>query len=249
MRSLIASELLKIRTTRAAFVGTLVVVAWALLGPVLVAIAPAGASVPTLEPASLAELVRGPARLTDGAALLIGLLAATAEFAHGTVLTTRLAEPRSTRVLTAKLAALSLVGLAVGVMVVSVSLVSGGILLASKGIAVQPLDHGVPRTVATVLVLMVLHSALGVAVGSLVRNTAAAVGGVMLWVFVVEGFLPPVTNRPGIAHWLPGGAVSEVLAERTPAGQLLPAAAAALLLGYAALVVTASIIVDRVREL
>ncbi len=40
MKSLIAAELLKVRTTRAVFAATAVVLAYAALGPVLVAVAP-----------------------------------------------------------------------------------------------------------------------------------------------------------------------------------------------------------------
>ena len=109
MKSLVAAELLKVRTTRAVWVASAVVLAYAVLGPVLVVLAPAGASIPPIEPALLAESLRSPARLAGAAVLLIGLLCTTAEFGHGTVLTTRLAEPRSTRVLAAKLIAMALV--------------------------------------------------------------------------------------------------------------------------------------------
>lgn len=248
MRSLIAAELLKVRTTRALWVAAVVVLAYAVLGPVLVALAPPGASMPALEPQLLAEALRTPARLAGGALLLIGLLAAAGEFGHGTVLTTRLAEPNSTRVLAAKTAALSLVGVAFAAVLVLVSTGAMAALLASKGIAVEPLGHGVPRLAGILLVVTALHAALGVAVGSLLRNTAASVGTVLMWAFVVEGVLPVVARRPEIASWLPSGAVSGVLAERIAPGQLVPAAAAALLLGYAVLVVAASVAVDRVRE-
>ena len=93
-----------------------------------------------------------------------------------------------------------------------------------------------------------LHGLLGVAVGTLLRNTAAAVGAVLVWAFVVEGVVPVVTRRPEIGDWLPSGAVVQMLAERTPTGQLVPAAAAALLLGYTVALVAAGVAVDRVRE-
>src|SRR5262245_431713 len=110
MRSLISAEMLKLRTTRALYVAVAVVILWCLAGPILFLVAPEGATVPTLVPQSLAELIRGPARLAGGAVLLIGLLATAGEFRYGTVLTTRLAEPHSTRVLLAKTAALAVVG-------------------------------------------------------------------------------------------------------------------------------------------
>ena len=52
-----------------------------------------------------------------------------------------------------------------------------------------------------------------------------------------------------MGNWLPGGAVSQVLAAQTAPGQLAPVAAAALLGGYAVVLIASSIAVDRVREL
>ena len=77
MRSLVAAELLKLRTTRAAKVAAAVVLAYAVLGPVLVVVAPEGAAVPPIEPSLLAEALRSPARLAGAAVLLIGLLASS----------------------------------------------------------------------------------------------------------------------------------------------------------------------------
>jgi ABC-2 type transport system permease protein len=249
MRSLVAAELLKVRTTRAVWVASAVVLAYAVLGPVLVVLAPPGASIPPIEPALLAESLRGPAQLAGAAVLLIGLLSATAEFGHGTVLTTRLAVPRSSHVLAAKLVAMSLVALVVTLVLATVSVGATAVMLISEGVAVEPLDHDVPRYAVVLLALVAIHALLGVAVGTLLRNTAAAVGAVLVWAFVVEGIVPVVTRRPEIGDWLPSGAVLQVLAERTEPGQLVPAAAAALLLAYTVALVAAGAAVDRVREL
>ena len=249
MKSLIAAELLKVRTTRAVWVAAAAVLAYAVLGPVLVVVAPAGASIPPIEPELLAEALRSPARLAGAAVLLIALLSTTAEFGHGTVLTTRLAEPRSTHALAAKLIAMSIVAVLATLALAVVSMGASAVLLASRGVAVQPFEHDVPRYAAILLVLVVLHALLGVAVGTLARNTAAAVGAVLVWAFVVEGVVPVVTRRPEIGEWLPSGAILQVLAERTPPGQLVPSAAAALLLGYTTALLVMAVVTDRVREL
>jgi hypothetical protein len=70
-----------------------------------------------------------------------------------------------------------------------------------------------------------------------------------MWAFVVEGLVPLVARSPGLVHWLPGGAAVEVLAREAAPGQLAPAAAAALLAGYAVVIVAVSAAADRVREL
>ena len=84
-----------------------------------------------------------------------------------------------------------------------------------------------------------LHALLGVAVGTLLRNTAAAVGAVLVWAFVVEGIVPVVTRRPEIGDWLPSGAVAPGARGAHRAGPARPAAAAALLLGYTVALVAA----------
>ena len=249
MNSLISAELLKLRTTRAPYVALVVVLVWALAGPVLAALNPAGATLPDLEPASLADLMRGPARLAGGAMLLIGLLASTGEFRHGTILTTRLAEPRSTRVLLAKAAALTGVGLAAGVLLDIVTGGAAATVLATHDVSVQPLDNGVPRVALLVPALMALHAAAGVAIGSLLRNSAAAVGVTLMWAFVIEGILPLVLRQPEMAHWLPSGAVTQMLAAHTEPGQLAPVSAAAVLAGYAVALFASTVALDRAREL
>ena len=248
MTSLISAELLKLRTTRALYVALALVVLWAVAGPLLVAWAPAGATIPALVPESLAELIRGPARLACGAMLLIGLLASAGEFRYGTALTTRLAEPNGTRVLAAKAAALGLVGLVVGILLDVVAGGAGGILLATHHVSVQPLGHGVPGVAVLVPALLALQGALGVAIGSVLRNTTAAVGLTLVWVFVVEGVLPVVLRLPAMGHWLPSGALADVLAPQAGVGQLDQLASAAVLVGYVVLLFVAAVAVDWARE-
>jgi ABC-2 type transport system permease protein len=249
VKPLISAELLKLRTTRSLWVATAVVVAVAVAVPAVVATSPSGVDIPDLSPAALADLLRAPAELAGGAALLVGLLAAAGEFRHRTVLTTRLVEPRQGRVLTAKLLAVAIIGLALGTLAELVSGVTGAVALAVNDVAVEPLSHGVPRIAVTVPLVVALHGIAGVAVGSLVRSTAGAVGATLVWVFVVEGVVPVVTRSPGMTHWLPGGTVKQILAAETPAGQLSPVAAGALLLGYATALLVASAVLDSRREI
>ena len=248
MNALIAAELLKLRTTRALWVATTVAAAFALLVPVLVALRPDGVTIPELTPGSLADLLRAPAQLGGGAMLLVGLLASAGEFRHHTILSTRLVEPRRGRVLAAKMLAIGAVGLVVGVLVEVIAGIGGAVALSVNEVAVEPLSHGVPRVTATVPLLLALHGLAGVAVGALVRSTAGALGATLLWVFVIEGIVPVVTRRPEIGHWLPGGAVQDLVATETAAGALGPWAAAVLLVGYIGALVLATAVLDTRRE-
>jgi ABC-2 type transport system permease protein len=249
MRSLIAAELLKLRTTRmlAVYVGVVLLFAAAL--PIFASTVAGHGAVATLEPSSLADSLRAPAQLTGAAVLLIGLLAAAGEFHHRTIVPARLEEPRTTRLLTAKLLTVAVVGLVVGAAMETVAGVVGAIVLAQHHIAIEPLAHGIPRLTVILPAVIALQGVLGVAIGALLRNTAAAVGATLVWALIIEGIMPVLTGRPHVTSWLPSGAIREVTSSHTDAGQLAPAAAAALLLAYAAVLVTVTVILDRSREI
>jgi ABC-2 type transport system permease protein len=249
MKALISTELLKLRTTRAAYVAAgfllLITVAVPLVG---VLVAGSGEIAP-LRASDLADLLRGPVPFAGGAILLVGLLAAAGEFRHHTVVTTRLAEPRSGRVLLAKLMTMAALGFAAGIVMVTVMLIEAAVLFPWKDVAFEPLTSDVVRVALAAPFILALHGLFGVAIGSLLRSTAAAVGVTLVWAFVVEGIVPIVTRSPGIVHWLPTGLVAEAMQTQTPAGQLVPLAAGALLLGYAVVLVGATALLDRRREL
>ncbi len=250
MRSLVSSELLKLRSTRLPLVTVAVILLLAAALPIVNGLIAGSGEVAELNAGDLADFLRAPTQLAGGAVLLVGLLATAGEFRHRTVLTTRLTEPRATRVLAAKLVAMASVGVAAGVAIDLVAGVLGAIVLNSAGVPVQPMSHDVPLVAVLVPVVMALHGILGVAVGALLRSTSAAITVTFLWVFLAEGIIPVVTRRPGIANWLPGGAMQEVLnTGTTAAGQPSPLVAGALLLAYVTGLVVAAGMLDRSREL
>ena len=231
MTTVISTELFKLRTTRGPWV-----IAFVVLGLVAAMIAIYVSLIgdpgqPALTTSALAQLATAPGRLTGAAALLLGLLLATAEYRHSTVLTTRLGHPRVASLLLGRTTAAALAGLVLA-LVVEAAMVSGGaILLASRDLAVEPLRHGLPGAVAGVVVVTVLHAIVGVAIGELLRNPALAIGVVFGWAFLVEGVLPVVLREPELGRWLPTGAVRSVLAlGQPPADGLLSTAAGLVLL-------------------
>jgi ABC-2 type transport system permease protein len=246
MNRLLSAELLKLRTTRAFYVALFVVLAFATALPFVIGATAGSGDVEELTARSLLDLVRAPVQVAGAAVLLIGLLASAGEYRHRTVLLSRLAQPRSGRLLLAKLSAIALVGVVVGVVVDALSLVVGSVVLHQHGLSVQPLSHGVPRVLLLVPVSLALYGIFGLAVGSVVRSTAGAVGAVLVWAFVIEGALPLVFHAPHLGDRLPSGAFVALL--RTGATET-PATAAALLVGYAVVLVAAAAIVERRREL
>jgi hypothetical protein len=249
MRPLIAAEFLKLRTTRSAAVTLAAVALLSALLPLAYGTAAGSGDLPALTPGSLPEMLLSPVRLTGGAVLLLGVLAAAAEYTHRTIVTARLQEPRATRLIVAKIASLAVVGFVVGVAAQVVALAASALALTQHHAAVQVLTGDVARVFVVVPLAVALQGALGVAIGALLRNTAAAVGVTLVWALVVEGVLPVVLRRPALSGWLPSGALEAVTAVRPAPGAVTAGAAALLVLAYATVLVAGTVVLDRRREL
>ncbi len=210
MTTVVPTELFKLRTTRAPWMVVIALAALAAAVLVLSAALLGKPGQPALEPSVLGGLARALGKWTGGAALLLGMLLTTAEYRHGTVLTTRLAHPRVSGLLLGKATAAALAGvvLALGMQLVMVG--GGAVLLAARGIAVEPLQHGIPAAVACTALVAVLYAVVGVGIGELLRSPALAVGAVFAG-SLVQGVLPVVLREPGLARWLPNGATSSAM--------------------------------------
>jgi ABC-2 type transport system permease protein len=235
MTALVKAELLKLRTVSLPawlLLVTLALVVLSVLATVLTA-GMEGAPLQRDDPQLLAIAV---ASASGGniPVLILGILALTQEFRFGTATPSFLVTPRRERVLLAKLAAMSLTGLAFAVVSAAVALVVALSLLALRG---DPITWGsnVGEVLLGVGLVMLLYGPIGVAVGALVRNQIAAVVGALAWTFVIEQLL--VALLPSVGRWTPGGAANAVLQlgeVATTRGELLPVWGGALLLiGYA----------------
>ena len=122
MRSLIAAELLKLRSTRSAWIPLAVALAAAVLAVVATTANAGHGGNPPLSPAALPDLLRASGgQLVDGAVLLAWIVLSAGEFRHRTSVTTFLGQPRRLRVVYAKLAAAASTGIAVGVLAEALS--------------------------------------------------------------------------------------------------------------------------------
>jgi ABC-2 type transport system permease protein len=180
MTRAISSELFKLRTTRTfyAFVGTT-------LGIVLLVTVPVSAFVDfnggdgPLE--VLLYLLGG--LVVQVFALLLGILAVTTEFRHGTITPTLLVVPNRIQLTAAKLIAGVIIGCALGL--VSTTLIVGIVLLFG---GLRDFDTSGDKLAMLVGGMLTpgLFAALGVGLGALVRNQVGAIVGSLLYLFVVE---------------------------------------------------------------
>lgn len=209
--SLVAAELLKLRTTRAPF--WLVLVAAAIAA--IAASAQVGAG--SLDDDPALSLAQGA---TFGAmfAAVLGILIVTNEYRHGTVMTTFLAEPRRERVLAAKLAAAAVTGvvfaLVTGVVTAAIALP----WLASRGDALA-LDGQAAEAVVRLTLAFVLWAVLGAAVGAVIQNQVGTIVALFVWFLVLESLvgvfssllLAELGEPDPVSPYLPGSVLSGVV--------------------------------------
>lgn len=175
---------------------------------------------------------------TSGAlfASLIGVMAITSEFRHGTIRSTFLVTPDRSRVIAAKVVASLLMGIVFGLVAIGLSFGVGYAILTGRGIDFA-LDagHVVLLVLGTVL-MTALWAAMGVGIGAVVRNQVFAVIGVIVWAFFVDNLIRALL--PDAGRFTPVGASDSVTAGF--ADYLLAPALGGLLLAVYALVFVAA---------
>jgi ABC-2 type transport system permease protein len=175
---------------------------------------------------------------TSGAlfASLIGVMAITSEFRHGTIRSTFLVTPDRNRVIATKVIASLLMGIAFGLVAIGISLGLGYAILAGRGIDFALDTSHVLLLVLGTLFVTALWAALGVGVGAVVRNQVFAVIGVIVWAFFVDNLIRALL--PDVGRFTPVGASDSVTGGF--ADYLLAPALGALLLAVYALVFVAA---------
>jgi ABC-2 type transport system permease protein len=137
-------------------------------------------------------------------AAMIGVMAMTSEFRHGTIRATFVYTPTRTLVLVAKVAASLLVGAGFGLLGASVALGTGVAMIRTRGYDVLIDSADVRKLLLGTMLMSALWSALGVGLGALVRNQVIAIVGLFAWVFVVEILV--FQYLPGVGRYAPGAA-------------------------------------------
>jgi ABC-2 type transport system permease protein len=120
---------------------------------------------------------------------LAGLLLLTSEYRFGTIRPTYLVAPSWPRILGAKIIASLVVGGVFGIVGMGISYGIGYLCLSERNIPFA-LDHGDEAWLLLGTIAgTAIWGAIGVGLGSIVRNQIGAVIGLLAWSFVVENIL------------------------------------------------------------
>ncbi|MGY1615846.1 hypothetical protein ACI797_03805 [Geodermatophilus sp. SYSU D00691] len=182
---------------------------------------------------------------------LLGALLVTAEFSSRAITVSGLAVPQRGMLLAAK--ALLLLALAVpaALLATTVGAAAGLGILRGQGLPVGLTGAGVPRAVVGAAVYLVLVALLGLAVGTLLRSTAAAVvllTGALFLLPVLVGLLP-ASIAETVGPFLPSQAGQAAIQLYRRPGYLAPSTGLLVLAAYTAVLLAAAVRAIRGRDL
>jgi ABC-2 type transport system permease protein len=139
---------------------------------------------------------------------VLGVLLASGECATGMIRSTLTAVPKRLPVLWAKLSVFSAVTLVVSVVSTFAVFLAGQAFFATKHLDVSITSAGALRSVVGAALYLVLIGVIGLALGSLLRNTAAAISSLVGLLFVLPPVLGalPASWTDHFAQYLPASA-------------------------------------------
>jgi hypothetical protein len=185
------SEWIKLASLRA---NKVILAVTALVGALIAGALAATNSDPTL---TASELFIYPLPLVAMLAAVVGILMFTGEAQHGTLTVVLAARPARWVVVTAKTVTAAAVGAALG----ATGMVAGFGGAAAGGAELGSGSHLASRA-AWALVYITLAALVGLGVGMIVRHSAVAITGLLMWSFVIESLFAPALPD-GVRHALP----------------------------------------------
>jgi ABC-2 type transport system permease protein len=230
MTRLVAAELLKLRTTRGPWAYLILMVAFVVLGTA----GQIGSHEGSFDEQSVWDIV-ATGSIAGVFALILGAVAFTLEFRHGTITQTLLVTPVRERVLIAKMLTLALVGVVFAVVALVLTLAIALPWLSTKHVDLSLGDPVVRNVALGLLGSCALAGALGAAIGGAVRSQVGAVIGIFVWFFIGEPLVGVLLNGigiPGVADYLIGATTDSMIAGDPEAEGLSPAAATAVTLAW-----------------
>jgi hypothetical protein len=168
-----------------------------------------------------AEYIRNGTNTFSGAGnstlfvMVLGIIGITAEFRHQTITPTLLATPSRLKVVGGKLITYLLLGAAYAAAGIAATVGIALPWLSAKGIDASLSDPDVPRTLIASFVVVSLYALLGVGIGSLLTNQAAAITLSIVYFAVIETLVMLIPGVREVYPYLPGAASSAMLVDST----------------------------------
>jgi ABC-2 type transport system permease protein len=145
------------------------------------------------------------------AVFVLGVLGVTTEFRYQTITPTVLVTPSRWTLITAKMIAYALIGVAYALACVLVELAMVLPWLSARGISFDLGDPDLRRAIFGLFLVLALYGIVGLGVGALLRNQIVAVTVGVIFLLILENILLAI---PGVRHawpYLPAGAVAAIL--------------------------------------
>jgi ABC-2 type transport system permease protein len=168
---------------------------------------------------------------------VLGVLVIGQEYRHTTIRVTFTADPKRTRVMTAKAVVVAATGLVVGGVATVFSYVLGNAILTSRDMELVLEGSTQLRALAGAVILFALYGLVGLGLGAVIRATAGAITLLVVWPLIVESIISGFF--PKVGRWLPFTAGSQLMSTSStfdPAEALTPRSGG-LLFTFFALVV------------
>jgi ABC-2 type transport system permease protein len=189
---LLVAEWTKIRSVRST-VWSLIILVLLNIGFTTLLISITVAQWDKTDPGDRAELTADPTNVILGSGMflsqlaicVLGVMVISSEYSTGMIRASLLAVPRRTPMLAAKCMVFALVALVLGVVVSFASFFVGSAILHSK-VAVSIGDPGVLRAVIGGGLYLAMLGLFALAIGGIIRHTAAAITGVIGFVLVLS---------------------------------------------------------------
>jgi ABC-2 type transport system permease protein len=178
---------------------------------------------------------------------VLGVLIITAEYSSGMIRTSFTAVPQRGSLLAVKATVFALVTFVVASLTAFATFFASQAILnrgtLSLGVSITS-PHALRIVIGAALYLTVC-SLLGVALGALLRSTAAAVtalAGLLFILPILMNFLPVSWHRDAIAQWLPSNAGIQIIEKTTQPLQLSPWVGLAVFAGWVVLAFAAALV-------
>ncbi len=177
-------------------------------------------------------------RISQLAVGVLGVLLITGEYATGMIRSSLTAVPKRLPVLWAKMAVFTGVVGITSVISTIVAFFLGQALMTSKHLNASIIDPGAPRMVIGAGIYLLLIGLIGMALGCLLRNTAAGISALVALFFVIPPVLDllPTSWSDTLGPYLPSTA-GEAFWGNPDTTHLSPWAGLAVLVGWTAILV------------